>query len=55
MDEFNVSEILRIEPVKDQRKEREWIRRKYKKKKKETTKEHLKKQSKSEGIIDIYV
>jgi len=55
MDEFNVSEILKIEPVNDQRKPREWVRVKYNKKKKEERKEEVSKQRKSEGIIDIYV
>jgi hypothetical protein len=57
MDEINVSEVLKIKPVDDQRKEREWIREKYMRRKKKEQKEELeqkKKNSKSEGIIDIY-
>ncbi len=55
MDEFNVSEILKIEPINDQRKQREWLKLKQIKKKKEKKKEQLPEKRKSEGIIDIYV
>ncbi len=56
MDDFNVSEILKIQPISDQRKERAWIKLKSKKKhtKKIEKEENIQKKKKSDGIIDIY-
>ncbi len=55
MDEFNVSEVLKIKPVDDQRKERDWIKLKYNKKPKKKEENKQSPQKKTDHIIDIYV
>ncbi len=52
-----VDEVVRISPIKDERKERMWLKRKEEKKKKESSekKKETKPSSDKKSIIDIYV